>query len=48
MDGVFRKEFARLDVKRLVELGEPAEVIARFRDPIAPRPPRLHSRPAAP
>ena len=32
MDGVFRKEFAHLDVKRVVELGEPAEVIARFAD----------------
>ena len=32
MDGVFRKAFAHLDVKRIVELGEPAEVIARFAD----------------
>ncbi len=32
MDGVFRKEFAHLDVERVVELGDPAEVIARFAD----------------
>jgi len=32
MDCVFRREFADLPVKRVVELGEPAEVIARFAD----------------
>jgi len=32
LDGVFRKEFSDLPVARVVELGEPAEVIARFAD----------------
>jgi nucleotide-binding universal stress UspA family protein len=32
LDGVLRKEFAHLEVERVVELGDPAEVIARFAD----------------
>ena len=32
MDGTFLKEFANLEVERVMDLGEPAEVIARFVD----------------
>jgi nucleotide-binding universal stress UspA family protein len=32
LDSAFRKEFAHLKVERVVELGEPAEVIASFAD----------------
>jgi len=32
LGGVFRREFAHLEVERVVELGDPAEAIARFAD----------------
>ena len=32
LDGLLRKEFAHLAVERVVELGDPAEIVARFAD----------------